>query len=249
METNKIFKFEEELREGLVLSRPNRFIMMVKIGNEIVKAHCPSTGRIGNIVFKNIPCLFSTSDDKKRKTNYTVEAISLDPESKKNKKWIGINQVRANRVVEYFIKTGQLNEILNISDKNPLVRREVKLGNSKIDFLINQIYLEVKTPLNIMSLSPAPSSGKQAKFNSFERIIKHFGDLSKYITKSGRAVVAMCYFYDAPPFIPPVTDKYNLKIKKAATKAHHSGLETWQINFKIDKQGVNLVKFFKLNLF
>jgi hypothetical protein len=57
----------------------------------------------------------------------------------------------------------------------------------------------------------------------------------------------MCYFYDAPPFKTPPTDKYNVKIKKSASKARNQGVENWQINFKINKQGVELRDYFKLN--
>lgn len=248
MKISSYLKFPKPLTEGLILSRPNRFIMFVKINNKTVKAHCPSTGRIGNITFKNIPCLFSKSDNPKRKTGYTVEAISLDSISQKNKKWIGINQVRTNAIVEYFIKTGKLNRLFGENIKNTALRREVRLGNSRIDFLVNKTYLEIKTPLNIMPISRL-SPKKEVLFNSFERIIKHFDDLAKSLTGPSRAVLAMCYFYNAPIFKPPVTDKYNLKIKKAARRAEDRGVENWQINFKINKHGVSLVSYFKLKLF
>lgn len=248
MASNSDFIFSKTPEEGLILSRPNRFIMFVKIKGKIFKAHCPSTGRIGNIIFKNIPCLLSSSDNPERKTKYTVEAISLNPINRKNKKWIGINQVRTNAIVEYFIKNGKLNRLFGGNVKNIALKREIKLGNSRIDFLVNKTYLEIKTPLNIMPISKL-SPKKDAAFNSFERIIKHFGDLAGSISGNSRAVLAMCYFYDAPAFKPPATDKFNLKIKNAALEAGKKGLENWQINFKINKRGVSLKKYFKLNLF
>jgi sugar fermentation stimulation protein A len=245
MNNGKSFTFQKPLREGRILSRPNRFIMMVTVGKETMKAHCPSTGRIGNIVFKNIPCLLSVSNNEKRKTKYTVEAFSLDPVSKKNKKWIGINQVKANEIVEHFIITGQLSKMLGSVNKNISIKREVVLGKSRIDFLVGNTYLEIKTPLNIMQLlNRFPE--RHDKFNSFERLIKHFGDLAKSVGTSGGAIVALCYFYDAPVFRPPATDKHNKKIKKAAAKAQKRGLENWQINFSVNKRGVSLIKYFRL---
>lgn len=47
-------------------SRPNRFIMDVELDDIINKCHCPSTGRIGNFIFKDIPCLMSKAKDEKR---------------------------------------------------------------------------------------------------------------------------------------------------------------------------------------
>lgn len=74
------YKFPKKLVKGLIKSRPNRFIMLVEINGKLEKCHCPSTGKIGNIEFKNILCLLSKSDSKNRKTKYTVEAIYPEKE-------------------------------------------------------------------------------------------------------------------------------------------------------------------------
>ncbi len=96
------YKFKDNLTEGIITSRPNRFIMLVNFNGKIEEAHCPSTGKIGNIEFNNIPCLVSKSNNKNRRTKYTVEAISLDNPNKKEKSWIGINQNRINEYVKFF---------------------------------------------------------------------------------------------------------------------------------------------------
>jgi len=80
------YEFKKELREGIIVDRPNRFIMEIMIDGKRQKAHCPSTGRIGNFDFKNTPCLVSESDNKTRKTKFTVEAVSSQIPEKKNKK-------------------------------------------------------------------------------------------------------------------------------------------------------------------
>jgi len=87
-----MLKFRSKLIEGIIKSRPNRFIMNVQLtGNsESVMCHCPVTGKIGTwngyINFEDISCLISEAvDSSKRKTKYTVEAISLDPITKKKK--------------------------------------------------------------------------------------------------------------------------------------------------------------------
>ena len=98
------YLFEERLLEGVIKSRPNRFIMNVLVEGKLEKCHCPSTGRIGNIKFEDIPCLLSRSRSAERKTKYTVEAFSLDELDRPNKSWIGINQTRANEYVEFFIR-------------------------------------------------------------------------------------------------------------------------------------------------
>jgi sugar fermentation stimulation protein A len=72
--------------EGIIRKRPNRFIMEVEIAGKIELAHCPVTGKIGSFDFKNTPCLLSKSNNPKRKTKFTVEAISAQrPEHKRKK--------------------------------------------------------------------------------------------------------------------------------------------------------------------
>lgn len=136
--------FENALTEAIIRKRPNRFIMQVEINGEIVDCHCPTTGRIGNLVLENLPCLLSKSASATRKTPYTVEAISVNPIDADTKSWIGINQNAANRYVEHYLKNGGFSDI--IGDGVQEVLREQWIGVSKLDFLVGDIYLEVKTP-------------------------------------------------------------------------------------------------------
>jgi len=238
------YEFDKSLKEGLIKSRPNRFIMFVELEGELVKCHCPVTGRIGEVVFSDVPCLLSESDNPDRKTRYTVEAISLDPRSKKEKEWIGINQTSANRYVEFFLKKGALSEMVSGE-----VQRERMLGKSRIDFLVDKSYVEVKMPLISFPMKAANEKAQHSKFNSFDRLIKHFGDLSKHLKTGERSIILLCFEYDAHAFIPPKSDDNNKEIIKAARRASRAGVENWQINLKIDEEGISLIKYFKLNLF
>ncbi len=76
--------------------------MNVKINDDIVMCHFPSTGSIGSLKFDHIPCLVSENINKNRKTKYTVDAISLDSMEINNKEWIGINQSKINYYIEFF---------------------------------------------------------------------------------------------------------------------------------------------------
>lgn len=88
-----VLRYETPLVEGIIEKRKSQFTIDVVIDNELVRCHCPTTGRIGNIDLSGIPCLLSKSTDPKRKTPYTVEAVSLDLPESKEKAWIGINQM------------------------------------------------------------------------------------------------------------------------------------------------------------
>jgi len=210
--------------------------MLVEINGKIKKCHCPSTGKIGNIEFKDTPCLLSKSKITTRKTNYTVEAIS--PSSKM---WVGINQTKANSYIEFFLKNNLLVKMIDVGE----VKREVKLNNSKIDFLINNnCFLEIKTSLRDL---PFGNKKKDNKFNSFERLVRHFHEISLQIKQGHRAIVLLCYLYDADKFKVP--EQPNAKIVNTVRQATSRGLENWQINLKVDKKGISLIDYFKLDLF
>lgn len=243
----KRYLFKKELIEGLIMSRPNRFIFNVRIKGKVVKCHCPSTGHIANLKFHKIPCLISESDNKGRKTRFTAEAISLDPFSKKNKKWIGINQNKVNEYIDFFLRNGQLSKIFPRINK---IEKEIKIKNSRIDFLINeQDYLEVKTPLmNISSEHHSCHQKRKTNFLGFNRLIKHFDDMTSTIKEGSRAILLLCFIHEAKPFAVPIEGRQE-KIVNSAWQAEQNGLENWQINLKINERGVNLVDYFKLKLF
>ncbi|MFE4426261.1 hypothetical protein ACFY5J_06395 [Peribacillus butanolivorans] len=62
--------------EGVILKRRNRFIMEVEVEGGVNDCHCPTKGRIGNIVFRNISCLLSKSNDTNRES-YPVKLLYL----------------------------------------------------------------------------------------------------------------------------------------------------------------------------
>jgi sugar fermentation stimulation protein A len=240
------YLFTKPLVEGLIKSRPNRFIMLVEKGSTSVRCHCPSTGRIGDIAFKDIPCLLSESETEGRKTGCTVEAISLDPVGRREKSWIGINQNMANRYLEHFILTSQLRGMLGEERE---LRREVRLGGSRIDFAVGGTYVEVKTPLIQMPRSEDVPHREYAPMNSFDRLIRHFNELARGIRGGNRAILLLCYLYDAEPFRPPPLDGTNAEIEEAAADAEKAGVENWQINLRVDPRGVSLIRYFRLHLF
>ena len=246
------YKFEEELIEGIIKERKNRFIFIVEIEGKEYNCHCPSTGTIGRIIFKNIPCLLSKSKNSKRATSYTVEAISLDKPNKKNKKWIGINLVASNRYVEYFIKKNMFNKMIkNTKD----IKRKKKLGDSKIDFIINDnCYLEVKSFLEILRINiPKYIQLKKVnKINAGDRFIKHMLELSKNLTRKKKAIILLVFQYKSDKIDFKVDKKQIVgyyKLKDAVDKFNNSGCELWQSNFSIDKQGISLIDYYKVNFY
>jgi len=232
-----MFRFHEPLRQGRIISRPNRFIMLVREGNKTLRCHCPTTGRLGDLKLSGLPCLYSTSLSKSRKTSYTVEAISSSLEVGQ---WIGINQLASNRYFEFLLRHGALERLAS----GP-VQREVRLGKSRIDFLVGNAYIEVKTPLMMLPAPERTPRMDHSRFNSFDRLIKHMDELKGSLASGKKAKIVLCFLYDAKPFTPPLPNQTNARILKAARAAQDAGVERWQVNLRIDATGVSLIRYFR----
>jgi sugar fermentation stimulation protein A len=237
MPSELMFTFPQPLKRGRIVSRPNRFIMTVRTGNRTLRCHCPTTGRLGDLKLSGLPCLYSTSHSKSRRTAHTVEAIAT---SLSGGHWVGINQTAANRYFEFFLRSGALARLAKGT-----VQREVRLGKSRIDFLVGNAYVEVKTPLITLPASDAVTKVKRSRFDSFDRLIRHMGELKDSLATGRRAKIVLCYLYDAEPFVPPPPDRTNSRILSAARAAEKAGVERWQVNLRITEPGVSLIRYFR----
>ena len=238
-------KFDRPLIDGLIVARPNRFIFNVQIGDQIVEAHCPSGGTIAGLSRKNmqnLKCYLSDhGENTGRRTRYTVEAISLDD----GVSYMGINQTRSNRYVEQFLTDLKVREILSISDQ---ITREKKLRSSRIDFKVDDCYIEVKTLVAEYYCKPSDELAKLMKVGtpSIDRMQNHINDLAAEIEEfSARAAVITVFQYDAPVFRPPVDLDIYQDFVNDLRVARSKGLRQYQMNIRITKEYAELISFFE----
>jgi len=130
MHTIKIPLFEiPNLRKGVFLTRPNRFVSEIKYDHQVKSAHIHDPGRLKELLFKGREVLFT---DSRGKLDYYVKAV------KNGEDWIiidtAIHSKIALRVFPYLSDTAKAKEI----------RKEVKIGKSRIDFVLDGVPLEVK---------------------------------------------------------------------------------------------------------
>lgn len=235
MTSDLLVIFEEPLRRARIVRRPNRFIIEVDIDGDVQACHCPTTGRIGDFVLDGLECLVSDSHSTTRKTRYTVESIGLGGPGAEPQ-WFGINQNAANRYVEAALTEGALDDVVPVSD----VRREAKLGSSRLDFLVNgDTYVEVKTPLQTIQL-PMPAALAKKKvtpFDSTDRMVRHVSELATSLASHERAVLLTCFLYDNPGFVVTPSVRHS-EVAAAVHAAVEQGVELWQVNLPISAEGV-----------
>ena len=132
-------EFTKALIKGKLIKRYKRFFTDVKIGKEIVTAHCPNTGSMKGLLDRGNEVFISKNDDPKRKLKYTLEIIKV----KKN--LVGVNTHFANKIALHGLTNNLVKEVAN----NDSIKSEVFFDKeTRFDFLIEKnnqkIFVEVK---------------------------------------------------------------------------------------------------------
>ena len=128
-------KFTNTLIKGKLIKRYKRFFVDVEVNNKVVTAHCPNTGSMLGLLEKGNNVWVSKVNDPKRKLKFTLEMIQS------NKKIIGVNTHRANRIVEHGLKNKLFKEFSSIKN----IKSEFKYSDdTRFDFLCDDKLIEVK---------------------------------------------------------------------------------------------------------
>ena len=132
-------EFTKSLIKGKLIKRYKRFFADIKLGKEIVTAHCPNTGSMKGLLDEGNEVYLLPNNDPKRKLKYGLEII------KSRKNLVGVNTHMANRIVEHGLKNNIINELKN----NDIIKPEVFFNKeTRFDFLLEKktqkTFIEVK---------------------------------------------------------------------------------------------------------
>ena len=132
-------EFTKSLIKGKLIKRYKRFFTDVKLGKEIVTAHCPNTGSMKGLLDESNEVYLLPNNDPKRKLKYGLEII------KSRKNLVGVNTHMANRIVEHGLNNNLINELKN----NDSIKPEVFFNQeTRFDFLLEKktqkTFVEVK---------------------------------------------------------------------------------------------------------
>ncbi len=132
-------EFTKSLIKGKLIKRYKRFFTDVKLGKEIVTAHCPNTGSMKGLLDEGNEVYLLPNNNPKRKLKYGLEII------KSRKNLVGVNTHMANRIVEHGLNNNLINELKN----NDSIKPEVFFNKeTRFDFLLEKktqkTFVEVK---------------------------------------------------------------------------------------------------------
>tara|TARA_A100001015_G_scaffold308223_1_gene405478 strand:+ start:1659 stop:2354 length:696 start_codon:yes stop_codon:yes gene_type:complete len=227
--------FKNKLISGLFVKRYKRFLVEVKLKDQIVTAHCPNTGSMMGLLKKGNKVWISQSDNPNRKLKYTLEIIE-DGNSK-----VGVNTHSTNKIVHHALENNLIKEFSNILEIKP----ETKFGtNTRFDFLViskkNKAFIEVKN----VTLS---RKKKLAEFpdSITTRGLKHINELNKASKKNYKIFIL---------FLIQRDDCNSFKIAKdidtdyanAFTKAIKNKLNILCYDCKFSSKGIKLNRKIKL---
>jgi len=129
--------FKTPLIKGKLIKRYKRFLADIALDDgQLITAHCPNPGAmLGLVEPGNDVWVSAVAPEIPRKLRYTWQIVMADNQ------YVGVNTNLPNDLVEEAIKNNNIPELA----KYDQYKREVKYGqNSRIDFLLNKTYLEVK---------------------------------------------------------------------------------------------------------
>ena len=132
-------EFTKSLIKGKLIKRYKRFFTDVKLGKEVVTAHCPNTGSMKGLLDEGNDVYLLPNNDPKRKLKYGLEII------KTRKNLVGVNTHMANKIAQHALENNLIKEIKNSKNIKPEVFFNKE---TRFDFLIEQnkkkSFVEVK---------------------------------------------------------------------------------------------------------
>ena len=128
-------KFTSTLIKGKLIKRYKRFFVDIKVNNSTLTAHCPNTGSMMGLLDEGNDVWVTKNNNPNRKLKFTLEMIKV------NKKLVGVNTHRANRIVEHGLKNKLIKEFKLIKK---IVSEFKYSDDTRFDFLCDKNIIEVK---------------------------------------------------------------------------------------------------------
>lgn len=200
----------DNLREGVFIDRPNRYLANVLIDGEVVVVHVHDPGRLKELLYPQNKCLVKYVPGDKRKTQWDMIA------AQKMGEYVLVHSGYHRYIAEAILKDAGLNPFGIFS----AIKAEAKYGHSRIDFLAQvekkpdiQHGSHLESTLNDISTSEtiwvevkgcSLSEDGVAKFPDAPTVrgTRHLEELMLIKAAGDRAGVLLLVLSDAELFVP-----------------------------------------------
>ena len=125
----------------------------------------------------------------------------------------------------------------------PATTRIGDIDVSKLDFLVGNTYLEVKSPLTTLNVKYGShiKTKKIAPFSSTDRFQKHIQELAGSLKSHERAILLTVNQYVPTEMKPHLKSTHYAEVSHTMKKALNAGIETWNIDLQFKPNGVGLI--------
>ena len=217
-----------KIKEGIFLSRPNRFIAMVLVEGKEEVCHVKNTGRCKELLHQGVRVILEESDNPSRKTRYDLIAVY------KGKELINIDSMAPNKVFHEWLKDS------NFFEDIKFIKPESKYGNSRFDFYVKtesrEMFIEVKGVTlendGVVLFPDAPT----------ERGVKHIKEL---IDARKNGYEAYLFFIiqmkNCKYFIP--NRETHREFAEALELAEKSGVKVFALNCEVGEDNMKISDF------
>lgn len=217
----------KNIKQGLFISRPNRFIAKVNIDGDEHTVHVKNTGRCKELLKENATVFLEKSDNPNRKTLYDLISVY------KGDVLINMDSQAPNKVVYEWLKDG------NFLQHPTKIKAEAKYGNSRLDFYIEneseKAFIEVKgVTLEVDKIARFPDAPT-------ERGRKHLGELIKAKQNGYRAAAVFVIQMKGCTCFEPnhITD---LPFAEELKRAKENGVEVIALDCTVTQNSIKIDK-------
>ena len=215
----------QELKEGIFLKRPNRFLAHVMLDGKEEICHVKNTGRLGELLLPGRKVLVEPSDSPKRKTKFSLICVE------KEGQWVNIDSQVVNQIAEEWVRQGKILEDVT------LIKREKKYGNSRFD-----LYVETKEErwfIEVKGVTLEENHTAMFPDAKTERGVKHVQELITCTKDGYRAGILFVIQRKGVKEFKPHAIRHP-EFAQALKNASLSGVEVMAVDCKVDHQGIQI---------
>lgn len=220
-----------DLKKGLFVDRPNRYLADVEVEGVKVKVHVHDPGRLKELLYDGNECLIRYAAGPKRKTEWDMIAASVD------EGYVLIHSGYHRYIAGAILENFEISPLGRLTEIKP----EVRFGHSRIDFKLKNdlgevIWVEVK--------GCSLSQDGVARFPDAPTVrgTKHLESLISIKEGGERACVFILVLGKAEVFEPNgVTDPV---FYDTFYKAMSSGVEIYPLMVELDHEN-GIIRFIK----
>ncbi len=221
----------KNVKEGVFLSRPNRFIAIVSIDGKDETVHVKNTGRLGELLLPGARVFLEESDNVNRKTKFDLIAVY------KGDVLYNIDSLAPNKVFGEYI------EKLFCDVK--LIKPEYKYKASRFDFYVE--YENKKAFVEVKGVTLEKEGAMLFPDAPTQRGVKHLNELCDCVKEGYEAYAVFVIAADSGDYFAPNKERH-AEFAEALKNASESGVRVLAFKCDVKKDAIDIKEFLEVRI-